>query len=316
MRKPTFTTRMVCPRDAQRWLTNNLYQGQRAFRPAHAQWLLSLMRNGHFRDGSVVTFGVLDGKHYLVNGQHTLAALAQYGQPLELTIEDHPVASESALAALYATFDRNLARTHADIYTAHGFGERHGLNKKASAAVSAAMTYVLSGFDESGADTRSLYGQYLKDGEFRYAAMETWATEAVQYFGVCSGINTKQYTLMYRAAIVAVGLVCFRFAPHDQAVVFWSRVAQDDGLTAGMPERTLLQFLRNVPPEQTKRLAYSRYAAAAWNAACEGRPLHKLYARDLSLPILIAQTPHDGTQVYTYIDAQGQLLRQPQVKEA
>lgn len=311
--KIVISTVDVDPERAQYWLENNNYERQRGYKPYHAQYLASQMRQGFHREETEITFGVLNNRHYLVNGQHTLHAIVIYGKPVKLRVEDRAVASREELAKLYASYDRNLPRSHGDIYNAHDFASQHHLHKVQVAALSASMPFIVSGFSHDIRSSSTRIGLLMKSPETRLAHMQLWAPHAVSYFQCFVGASRMNYLISLRAAVAAVGIITMRYQEAKSAT-FWKRIALDDGLKAGMPERTLLRFLYS-NPSFIKRTGseYSRCVAAAWNHYWEGKELKRIVPRDLTLPIFIAGTPHNGDAVMQYLTEEDEPSYEPTV---
>ncbi len=307
-----YTVETVTPEMAQDYIDSTMFAGQRPLRPYHVNTLVTMMRNGHFRQGTIITFAMLDGNRHCVNGQHTLHAIVKYGKPYLLTIEEHEVTSEQEIASLYASFDRQLTRSYVDMFRAHEEVDRktYHFNRPQLEALSGAMPLVISGFTLEARLANTIIAQSMKDGESRYRFVEAWAEEAKLAFDVYTNCPHALVRFLQRAAVFSVALITYRWQP-EMAQKFWGAIANDDGLTRGMPEKTLLDFLRKTPAAKYNGLVYARYVASAWNAAFKKGQLQHLTLRDTENPIFIAGTPHDGTKIMQYLGPDMQPMHTP-----
>jgi hypothetical protein len=298
----TFTSLVVTPADAATWLQDNAFDRQRTLRPQRVAFLAHLLVTKKFRQETVLTFGVVERCHYLVNGYHTLAALVQSGVSYALVVEDYPCLTLEDVATLYGTFDRNLARTVGDIYKSYQADIQCNLAPSYVRLVGYALPLLVGGFEQDGhLNPLSPVGLALQDPAWRLQHVIAWQREAQTYFGLLQRLPRGASEKFHRAAVIAVALVTLRHAP-EAARAFWSEVVADEGLRTGMPAKTLLRWLMTTPA-LSQRLRYTRYIASAWNAAYEHRELRMMHPMNLERPILLVGTPHKGQQALRYVDA-------------
>jgi hypothetical protein len=317
--RPAISThlQLISPKQARAILETETYPQQRPLRPYQVQYLSGLIARGSLRPGTLISFAVIKGTRYLINGQHTLAALGDSrGGPLWLQEEEIRVATLEEAGQLYETYDRNLARSWADLYRADQTLQRYELLPKHLRLLGGAARYLANGFTQHIGFARNRHGArvlMLKDTQVRFALMADWQNEMHNMARGCVAAKSVR-SLLERAPVLSVILVTYRFQP-EQAHLFWPKLASDSGLEAGMPAHSLLRFLREMPLRKCDPAGYARSVAAAWNAAFDQRSLFKLQARPPAHPILLAGTPHDGTVHKGYLRDDGQVLQVPEPME-
>src|SRR5262249_47510006 len=92
-RKITLRLEIMTPEAAHAIVTHELYERQRPLDQSVVQEYTLAMRNGEFRQGTILSFCVYRGTRSLINGQHTLHALIRAGVRLELGVEEIQVES-------------------------------------------------------------------------------------------------------------------------------------------------------------------------------------------------------------------------------
>jgi hypothetical protein len=146
MQKAQSKTEAVTPTIAEDWLANAVYERQRKMQPWQVKRLANEMEKGRFIEGTTIHFGILDGKPKLVNGQHTLAAIAKSGIPIRLTILRTPVDSEDELGMLYGRHDRGRGRTPSDAFLGMNLAGKLDLATFEVNALGPAIKWVMTGF--------------------------------------------------------------------------------------------------------------------------------------------------------------------------
>lgn len=285
------------------------FERQRPLRPNHVTFLRHLLRSGHWRQGAEIHLARLGDRRYLINGQHTLTAIAYEQQPTWLQIIEMTVPSYEEVGHLYESFDRPLQRSWADIYQANPDLYTLNFSTKQLQIVSGAMPVLARGFE--GMQSYS-YPEILvlRDPGVRFAFMQSWELEATNAFAGLKGAPHLVNALA-RAAVFAVILVTYRYQP-DVAHRFWPAVARDSGLVEGQPERLLVHFLSTTPSRRFAPYEYARQFLNAWNAAYEQRPLSRLMPQATHSPVRIAGTPFEGKRVLVFLGPDGAIFHDPQ----
>ena len=276
------------PAQAGEILRKYNYEKQRPLDRAHAEMLGLCMANGQFKKFTNIDFAVLDGEPILVNGQHTCWAIAKGSTAVPLAIQFHRVDDTAQLETLYSQYDNGRRRTLRDNMGA--IGEELDMKSREFNQLGSAVRFLNHGFRHSNArDTANMLRE-AQDAEFIKSLMRNYASEGRMYFDAIGKAPGANSGLFFRHAVVAVGLVTFRFQPIA-ATEFWSAAALDDGLRVGDPCKSLINWLRLNSVNRTKELQH-RAAIACWNAHFAGRTLNRIYpATDASLRM--AGTPLD-----------------------
>lgn len=314
--RPKLSThlQLVSPKQARTILDTETYPQQRPLRPYHVQYLQGLIERGSFRQGTSISFAVVEGQRYLINGQHTLAALGQTtGVPLWLQEEEIRVETLEEAGMLYESYDRNLARSWADLYRADQGLRQHELAPKHLRLLGNCSSLLAIGFQQTTRWHGRPWLAILKDASVRFALMADWRDEMANWANGCACPRGVRH-LLERSAVLSVALVTYRFQP-EAAHLFWPKLASDSGLETGMPAHALLRFLRETTTRKIPPEVYTRTVAAAWNAGFERRELRALHARPGAQPILLHGTPHDGKTHKRYLTDAGQVLHIPQPVE-
>lgn len=260
-------TQQVTPSDAGAWRVQYHYEGQRVLRDRHVAELVAAMSAGRFLQGTAVEFAVLpSGRRFLVNGQHTLAAIARSGLTQVLTVKEHLAADMDDVRRIYARIDQGLKRGFTDL------PRPQELTQQNHGAVGAAIRFI-----EGGLTRRAkMEPEVIRDLEDHYLA------SAVSFFGYLEGVEENLYWRFKRAIIVAIGIVTVT----DAAPViggpcvreFWRGAALDDGLQRGDPRKHLIEHLKSTTLSNVARAGVTvspgyqaRYIAACWNKWTENQ---------------------------------------------
>lgn len=278
MKSPRSELIFVTPAMAEHWLSHCLYERQRRRAEHHVQRLKIEMEKGRFIAGTQIHFGVINGKLFLVNGQHTLAALVRYGQPLELSVIYTPVESEDELGKLYGRHDRHRSRTPHDAYLGMGLGQELDLPENEINAFGPALKFVLSGFRRISVSTAP---ELSTSTDLLADEMRKWVIHAKNYFVLAREAPHGTKAIFRRSPVVAVGLVTFR-DQKEQAEKFWTGVIQVDGLHTNDPRRVLNAFLLLNASRTIHPITYIKHIATAWNRFMEGAEVVFLRASDLN----------------------------------
>lgn len=290
MRTPKSEFILVTPAMAEDWLATAVYERQRKRSEWTVKRLLIEIEKGRFVVGSQIHFGLLDGKRKLVNGQHTLAAIAQSGAPMRLTVLTTPVDNEEELGQLYARHDRHRSRTPSDAFAGMNLSGRLDLSTAEVNAFGPALRMVLADFRNLHNNTNNVEVAYSLD----YLAdhMIEWSEIAGTYFEQVREAGTGLKGAFRRAAVVAVGLVTLKHQP-DVAKEFWAGAAANDGLLKLDPRQALVTFLLREGSRTGSATHYARHVAATWNRWFEKGEMQVLRPSDTGrIGLTIRGTPH------------------------
>jgi hypothetical protein len=303
----------VSSSQANRWLKETLFDGQRILHKDHVLYLSSLMKKGRYEAGSRIDFARLDGLNYLVNGQHSLSAVIHSGVTTTFTVQTHVCDNVDRICELYSSFDRVLTRSPGEALAPYNLTAKLGLSPEmiqrlyagSALATAGIMPYLSYGkrYPRVG-----YFGMELRDIQTRARMIEFWGPSGRRLIDDMAGAPLYTRRAMLRHGVLAVALITYRI--HGEASDFWQGFLRDDRLSQGDPRKTLLHFLQS-QPRINAGSTLARYVALAWNAAYEDQPRKMLRVTNANLPITIKGTPHDGTAHYVYMDAQGHFLQDP-----
>lgn len=255
---------VMTPKRARELRDTAHFERQRKISKANIDRLATEMRAGRFIPGTQIYIVVLpDGTQLIMNGNHTLEATAASGIPQIVTLTYKRVRDVEEAGRIYAVFDIHKARSWVDSLRATG---QENAVEMAS-YVLAAIGVIDTKFAHDSAKFSA--GSRLE----RLDRMEEYKESAAMLSSLMAGAPNNSAKLVRRAAVMAVALETIRYQPSAGAE-FWYRLVQDNGLSAGMPERALLSWLRNFRggTGQGARRDTCRACAAAWNAAFKSEP--------------------------------------------
>jgi hypothetical protein len=272
----------ITPALAERIEMECRYEFERPLKKWRVDFLVAEIERGGFEQGRQISFALLNGRLIRVNGQHGLKAVATTGEAQTFMIEVKPVASESELAALYATYD-NESRTLAE--TAGPLVSKGDLGKEEVATLLRSVQFIYTGFRKPDEKQAAIMRSHV----MRNSVAEIWYPYAERYFALTEQAPGKDgKAALRRQSVAAVALYTLRFQP-EKAAEFWQGLAMDDGLRRTDPRKSLLEKLRS--GDGARSIVFQMHAvAAAWNAFFGGRKLKEVRVR-LDKPFRIAGTP-------------------------
>ena len=153
-----WVTRRILCRSRQSRRTRRLssfnynYAHQRKRNQAWVKYLANEMSEGRFMQTAEIHIMYCNGDPVLVNGQHTCAAIVEYGKPVRLTVRKTSTREHGQVAMMYAFgHDNGRKRTFTDGLGAYNIGEELGLGSHQVQRMASALKFIRSGF---GTDRR------------------------------------------------------------------------------------------------------------------------------------------------------------------
>lgn len=287
----------ITPEKAQELLKCN-YGRNRKYRPAHMRYLANEMRNGRFLPTATVHTISINGQPTLINGQHTLRAIIEYGRPVTVTYIRSVTDNPGDLALYFSVgHDVGLGRTLADATNAYDITGETGLRPSYVTKLASALRFVAYGFQPKAG------GTYVK-----WAVIDlvekclVWQNEMLDMLSAIRGGDTHVSSLLLKQAILSVGLMTLYY-DHDRAFGFWQAVAKPDELSTAHPAyrfrvkamESTFKYGLVAEPIPSPKLA--RYAAKAWNNFIDGKDGNLVVRNDsIRSPIVIKNTKFDGNQ--------------------
>ena len=296
----------VTPEKAAEYLRYN-YPHQRKRRAHHVAFLANEMRCGRFMSTAEIHLMFRNGEPVLINGQHTCAAIVEYGKPVSVTVRKTLVSDVGQIALTYAFgHDTGLGRTFNDAVGAYNLQETTNLARQQVEALATAIRHIRGNFARdrlSGGLGKSPPNIKTSPADLVDNIYE-WAPDAKLVFTVMSNYDAKIYRLIRKRGALAVALITMRFQT-EKAMDFWKGVAMPDGLAWADPRNTARRKLEDstsnssvsgVTPERL-----SRQLARCWNAYYKGESLQMVKIFDDVAPIVILGTPFNGKQPRDYL---------------
>jgi len=292
-------TQVITPAVAKTWLGFK-YAKQRDIDIRSVNVLADAMQRKRFTTNTM-KFALLKDGRYLVNGQHTLMAIAQSGITITLPVQDFVVDTDEDVARLYYHEDTNRRRSFHDSVRAMDFVDNLGLSQTQIKQTAAALRWARANF---GAE-RKVYDYITQDDLLEWVPLYKWEINAI--YQAISPCTKEDRNIIIKQPVLAVGLITMRYAP-DKAREFWSQVAKDDGIERYDARKTIRSWLvaASVRRFSTEQRVYgteiSRAVALAWNAWCDNRTLRYTIVRDTTKPLELRYCgPFNGNQSPNYI---------------
>ena len=264
----------VTPDMAVIWLKEMRFKGQRAFYNSHLLNLIQAMKENRFYEGSQIFVAVLpDGTMKILNGYHRLRAVVESKLEQVFSIVYKCVINLKEAGDLYGAFDNHKKRTACDVAR----GKDIQIPSKNIISIGAAIRAIISSFYQTGSQRMPVDLNVITDmmseeyADSIAAYLEITITADKAKNGVCRWVRS--------GSVVAIMLTTLKYESSKiRAIEFWTRFAKDDGLTSGMPEKALLNYLRSDRDtrgsDERRRLCTA--AACAWNAFWNERTISHL----------------------------------------
>lgn len=285
----------VTPEKAAEYLRCN-YAHNRRLRKHHVAFLANEMRCGRFMPTAEIHLMFRNGDPVLVNGQHTCAAIVQYGKPVAVTVR-RTLAQEAGQIAMTYAFghDTGLRRTFNDAMGAYSLSEATGLTQSQVEALSSAIRHIKTGFTKARSGEGNIKHSPADIVEYIYV----WAAEVKMLFAAVAYCDRHITKLLEKRAALSVAILTIRYQP-EKALEFWRGVAMPDGIMWADPRMTARRAL-----EESKGKAgasavapsrLSRQLARCWNAYFKGEELKQIKITDENAPMVLLGTPYNGKQ--------------------
>jgi hypothetical protein len=255
----------ITPERAKRILDACKYPGQRRVNDSTVAVYAGMMRRDLWDLADPITFAELDGRFYLVNGQHRMMAIILYGEAVVFRIAVNHCKTMDEVRALYWRFDTVMRRrTNTDIVRVSDVAGKHGVSSATATAVYTAAGIITNGFViPSSGTTKDVVKQRVVD--LRINACEPFwpaAKMLEECFKVCDKDLRRPLT---RATTFAVALITMMHQP-EKAKAFWGGTATNDGLRRNDPRHTFVRDLLSRDNSVGKHGQAMYAAAVAWNA--------------------------------------------------
>lgn len=278
----------IGPELAERILADAAFDGQRKSEPHHVELMVHLMRANRWTPGSQIVFCDLGGRLFLTNGKHRMNAVKAAGVPQEFQVL---IVKCNSMAEVEADYHRHdtVARKRSvpEILKSTEVGRNAGLPAKMLTSLYSAGLLL----DRNLASTHYTTDPLSRDVDARLQSVSNWMREAKSYAAMIANAPARQHGILCGAGVLCVALMTIRYRP-ELATLFWTGIADDDGLRKGDPRKTLLDDF-DTRTNETNIRARMLPAAIAWNAFYESRVLKIIKVLSNSV-LRISGTPVDG----------------------
>lgn len=283
---------MITPAMARRILGECRYDRQRPVNEDRVLLLAGYMEHGTFRQNTQLVFVALNGRLYLIDGQHRMHAVDLSGMSQPFRIEVEQCTNEREIDALYCRIDQpGGQRSLTQVSRSLGLhDDAEGGLRPANAALLLRTVPML--MIELQRIPPALRPRSTRDIDAKKTVALDWKPMAIAY-QECLDLGVSKFCGRFRnAGVMAVALATFRHQP-EKAKEFWAGAVMGDGLSANDPR----QALRNdflVRGRTSHEFDLAETSAMAWNAFMAGRELKIL--KVLGGPIKLSGTPYGEAQ--------------------
>lgn len=275
---------VVTPDIALGILNKYNYERQRKITQQSVRAYAGDMKRGRFDPLTQITFGMVNRKLVLINGQHRLKAVVESATSQEFQVAIRRFASMAELHESYGRFDRGRLRSMTAALRASEAGAGLGIPERVRNAAPHAATII-------GCDMRRLHPSTIpaelltKDGKLE--AIEPWWPFVAKYASAITCGESDLKRRMITAPVLATALVTLKHQPA-RAFQFWQEVAQENGTQRVAPSRALAIALRreNLNNYETAL----QLTAKAWNAFYSDQEV-KWFRVDASFVYRLLGTP-------------------------
>lgn len=271
-----------------------LAPGQRPLRAHRVSHLVREIERGAARPFDIA-IAVHSGKHYLVNGQHSVEAFKSYNgnlPKLTAVVSEYSCPTLSAVARLYATFDGQISK-RSTTDSIRGTCENMGIPTNVGAAVVGGLIFydVLHG---GKLDTRNSACRVITP-EMRQAALEGCPEFCHAIVEITNGhLNTHAESgkaSLRRAHTIAAMWATFPFRPQWET--FWRAVHVGDGEIDSAERRVhsyLLTQAKAVGNPFDQKIHYVKLIKM-WNMWVDGQEVKSLPPFNPSAKIPLPKRP-------------------------
>ncbi len=259
----------IAPSSAEKILALNLFEGQRAIRPARVEMLKQKIESGFFRK-AMIAIAVFGEKHVLVDGQHTLHAVVELDCAVPATVDFYEADTDLGLSRLFTQFNNEGGRTQREHMAAFRSGSDHYREWSPILMTKIASGLLFLEVVTSGAKSGQSPGGRLRTNDERALILEGHEGEA-EFVREILGSNYQRRAdgggWIARAPIVAAMIRTFRASP-DAASTFWTQVRDGEMMKAGDPRHMLRERLMRERLGGSSRERVKGYGLciSAWNA--------------------------------------------------
>ncbi len=216
-------------------------EGNRPLRKWQVAFLSGEMKKKRFSPTATIAMAVNGATPRLVNGQHTLSAIAACGIPQSLSVVEHKVEGTEALAQLFAHYDIGLKRTFSDAVNYYDVVGKLESSPTQINKLAAGLRHIGSG----------LGGTHLPNAQTGFSNEDViqwvynWYDSWMTFRETMHPCETWLRNRLESKSISSVALITLRFSESD-AAPFWRQVSQDDGLRRGDPRHALHKKLLEI----------------------------------------------------------------------
>ena len=256
----------VTPAQAEEWLAFNTVN--RSVRPGHVSFLASEMKAGRFTNTAEIHLFSIAGERAVVNGQHTMQAIIEYGQPVQVTVRHSAGTLEERKMILTVGHDKGVSRSTHDSIVFYGIDKDLDIPAGHINRMGAAIRWAKRNFGAFPNKEGRVSDVYIVE------TLPLWKPEYMKLRDAIMPCQTENRDAILRSDALSVALLTFYFQPQ-KAHEFWSGVASGAELGKYDPRLRAHQYLMaaryNLNRIQAEKgNVTSRKVIYAWNKFFDG----------------------------------------------
>lgn len=263
-------------------ITSCMYWDMRGVTKSRVDDYAQLMKMGYWVPGLTISFAELNGKKYLIDGQHRLFALIKFGKPLRFNMKYYECSSREQVQTLYQIHDQGKTKTKLDTMVSAGTGKKLEISKAKLSRATSAVGLVYYKFGRVKKDLEGEAWQFARNPLMQSKILEEQWGDAIRgYFDAIEGAMkemTRPTGNLNRNICIAVGLLTFR-ADAEKAFRFWKGIGRFYKLEEDDPRFTAGRYIMGTDMRREggiPRYKHARSILSCWNAFAENRKLSRI----------------------------------------
>ena len=264
----------IAPGIAARILEETNFEGQRKVKGLRKLKHTKRLMGGSWNPNFPINFAMLpDGTLVLVDGQHRMEAIVEYGIATRVKVNITKVEDYAEVRQLYAGFDEaDSSRTEIEVIDGVGLTEDTGVPRTVVKAGMRAIGIIMNNMEPINGGHGQEESRLL---DVRLAEFLDWKEEAAAWAEIIATGNRFVKAKMLNAGCMAVGMYTLKHQP-GRAREFWGAVADPDKLAKHDPRLRLHSDFQTRFQSSGHIRQKVQAPAIAWNAWNEGRQLKQL----------------------------------------
>ena len=269
---------VIAPDDAKRILSH-LFWNMRDVTANRLESYCRLMTDGYWVPGFTITLAVFEGREYLLDGQHRMLALINYGKPLRFNVKRYFCSTKQQVETVYQVTDQGKSRTKLDTMVSAGAGKNLEIGRQKLSRATSAVSTIYRKFGRVATRLEGEAWHFANNPLMQSHILEEGWGDAIRgYFESIQGAYpemSRRQGNLNRSITIAIGLLTFR-ADAAKAFKFWKGIGRFQSLEENDPRVTAARYLMSTDMKREGGIPRHHHAKAilsCWNAFAQNRSL-------------------------------------------